>query len=600
MGEQTRGERLVEERVRACLAPPGDGASGAPGAGPPGADGTSGAAAPAPRPLVFANVRWIAPSRPGGPPRDGEIDLLVVDPARGILAVEVKDGPVRLDGFGRWYAGTRELPESPFRQAENGKHAIAEHVAAHPDWIGPKPRMLHAVAFPDTDRASLLRAGRTDLGPDAPLDLVIDRADLADPEATRRALDRVFTHWAGDGSRDRALSEHGLAVIHDVIEPRVTLGPSLAGDLAAGEHEILVPTHHQLKVLTTLRGERRASIVGAAGSGKTLIAVEKARQLASIGFNVLLACFNAPLARALADDPGLAPHVGTGRVTVGTFHELCRRLASEAGTLPPQPARPGRDWFESVLPRALADAIPRIGGRWQALVVDEGQDFDGDWLTTLLLLLSDPDEDVVYVFHDPAQALYRADACAVLGLREFPLPDNCRNARPIHDLAFRWYAGEVEAEPLREDGRAPRVVAAEPGEPALDALRDILDDLVKREGIERERIAVLTGVSLEHSAAWQRRRFRGDLVLWNGHVDDEGRSLGLPFDAEPAQPPRTIAIETIHRFKGLERDVAVLVELRPDDERLGCLLYIGATRAKHHLVVIAPPELAARLAGGTG
>jgi hypothetical protein len=111
---------------------------------------------------------------------------------------------------------------------------------------------------------------------------------------------------------------------------------------------------------------------------------------------------------------------------------------------------------------------------------------------------------------------------------------------------------------------------------------------------------VLTGVSLEHSAAWQRRRFRGDLVLWNGHVDDEGRSLGLPFDAEPAQPPRTIAIETIHRFKGLERDVAVLVELRPDDERLGCLLYIGATRAKHHLVVIAPPELAARLAGGTG
>jgi len=158
--------------------------------------------------------------------------------------------------------------------------------------------MLHAVAFPDTDRASLLRAGRADLGPDAPVDLIIDRADLADPGSTRRALDRVFAHWVGDGARDRGLSDHTLAVIHDVIEPRVTLGPSLAGDLAAGEHELVVPTHHQLKVLTTLRVERRASIVGAAGSGKTLVAIEKARQLATVGFNVLLVCFNQPLASA--------------------------------------------------------------------------------------------------------------------------------------------------------------------------------------------------------------------------------------------------------------------------------------------------------------
>lgn len=49
----------------------------------------------------------------------------------------------------------------------------------------------------------------------------------------------------------------------------------------------------------------------------------------------------------------------------------------------------------------------------------------------------------------------------------------------------------------------------------------------------------------------------------------------------------------------------ILVELRPDDERLAKLLYIGASRAKHHLVVIAPPELAKRLRGpganlGTG
>ncbi len=58
----------------------------------------------------------------------------------------------------------------------------------------------------------------------------------------------------------------------------------------------------------------------------------------------------------------------------------------------------------------------------------------------------------------------------------------------------------------------------------------------------------------------------------------------------PEQPPRTIRCETIHRFKGLEADVVILVELRPDD-RLRRLLYVGASRAKHHLIAIVTPEL---------
>ena len=564
---RTPGERLVEARVRSSLP-------------------TGGAA--------YRNVRWIAATRDGGPRRDGETDLMAVHPDHGILAVEVKDGPVGLDGFGRWFAGTRDLPESPFAQAEHGKWALRDRVKAHPGWHAGEPRMLHAVAFPGTDRESLLRAGRTDLGPEAPLELVLDRADLASDAATAAALERVFAYWAGDGSRDRRLSDEALAAIHDVIEPLVQLRPLLRGDLEAGEHELLAPTHHQLSILKTLRGVHRASIVGAAGSGKTLLAVEKARQLGAIGFNVLFVCFNAPLALAVADDPVIAPLLASGRLTVATFHELCRRLGHEARTLPTEPARLDSAWFSETLPRALVDAIPTVGGRWQALVIDEGQDFAPEWLMTLALLLVDPDEDDIYLFHDPAQALYRADASETLGLAEFPLLDNCRNARPIHDFAFRWYTGALESEPLREDGPMPQVVEAEAGEPTVAALRDVLNDLVKTEGIERERIAVLTGVALERSAVWHQRRFKGDLVLWNGSFDEAGASLGLPFDAVPPQPKRTILCETIHRFKGLERDVIVLVELRPEDERLTKLLYVGSSRAKHHLVVIATPELAQR------
>jgi hypothetical protein len=562
LGKRPAGEPLVEERVRAAL----------------------------PAAIVKANVRWVAPTRPGGPARDGETDVLVVDAERGaLLAIEVKDGAVSRDGFGRWYAGRRKLEVSPFEQAETGAHALGAKVADDRRWrTNDHLRELHAVAFPDVDRSSLTN-GRS-LGPDAPDELVLDRSDLADTAATRRALDRLFAYWSGDGSRDRSLTPEQLAVVGDVLAPTVTLRPLLSTELDAAEDELLLPTHYQLSTLIKLRSVRRASIVGGAGSGKTILAIEKARQLAADGFRVLFVCFNQPLARAIATNASLAGYVASGDVTVATFHELCKRLATEAGTVPPEPADPDRAWWNQTLPRALGEAIDAVGGRWHALVVDEGQDFEPEWLTTLSLLLSEPDEDVAYVFHDPAQAIYRADETATLGLQEFPLPENVRNSKPIHDLAYQFYDGELETQPMRDDGREPEIVEAEPGEPTLDALGHVVRRLVHEEKVDRSRIVVLTGVSLEHSQVWRRRRFKGDLVLWNGSVDDAGRSLKLPADRVPEQPKRTIRYETIHRFKGLEADVVVLVELRPD-ERLRRLLYVGASRAKHHLIAIVTPEL---------
>ena len=131
-----------------------------------------------------------------------------------------------------------------------------------------------------------------------------------------------------------------------------------------------------------------------------------------------------------------------------------------------------------------SDAAARAGrggraapARYHAIVVDEGQDFDPEWLASLEALLIDGRDDVLYVFHDPAQAIYRDDAVAQLGLPTYPLETNCRNAQPIHAVVARFSEGGLVGEPLRTDGRAPEFIEAGDGPATVEALRTVLHRL---------------------------------------------------------------------------------------------------------------------------
>ena len=113
-------------------------------------------------------------------------------------------------------------------------------------------------------------------------------------------------------------------------------------------------------------------------------------------------------------------------------------------------------------------------------------------------------------------------------------------------------------------------------------------------------IAVLSGIGLEKSAVWKQRVY-GNQVLWNGAVGDDGKVLGLAADDVPEQPPDVVLCDSVRRFKGLERPVIVLLEVpRDDPDRLDRLLYIGASRATQHLVVIAPTAVLRRLGESPG
>jgi hypothetical protein len=291
------------------------------------------------------------------------------------------------------------------------------------------------VALPDVDLA-----GTRQLGPDAPREIVLDGQALETSQAARTWVDACLDYWGADGSSGSAPGVRGLELIDGLLAPTLSLRRLVRGQIEDDRPILLDATRAQLAILNHARSVRRAEVVGPAGSGKSMIAVEKARRFAAEGYRTLLVCFNQRLASEL--DRELRGTPASGGLLVTTFHRLGERLASQAGVLPARPSPIPQDWWDSMLPKALEAAMDALPDeRFHAIVVDEGQDFDRGWLDTLDLLLETPGVDQLWVFHDPGQALYRDDRVGELGLVRLDLFENLRNPGPVSALADRFYRG---------------------------------------------------------------------------------------------------------------------------------------------------------------
>lgn len=256
------------------------------------------------------------------------------------------------------------------------------------------------------------------------------------------------------------------------------------------------------------------------------------------------------------------------QLDVMTFDEAVRSFAKLARMSWSPPSK-FEEHLNDYLPTTLSDAVARTEKRYDAIVVDEGQDFrELWWIGTEEMLREDGS---LYVFYDDNQAIYTPPKDLPINIDlTLPLYTNCRNTRNIHE-AFQPYTSSqsmCHADPGPEVTYVPLK-----GETPETILKRTLLQLVNEERIRPQDITLLTPRSRTES-------------MWS-----DGTELGtlmLTWDLELAlEQEQTIAVSTIHSYKGLENLVIVLTELdHVIKEKRNELIYVGLSRAKAQVIII--------------
>lgn len=218
---------------------------------------------------------------------------------------------------------------------------------------------------------------------------------------------------------------------HRKPEPKGFSEP-IRDELASANHTIAKLTNEQYKILDFLRGHRRVAIKGCAGSGKTLVAAEKAIRLDRDKKRVLMLCHNAHLAEYLRDLTQ-----GT-RIQVHDFSSWVYALAGDVGS-----GQSGWTPYEEPTEEVLSDALDHLvesADRYDAIIIDEGQDFRDEWWLLVDAALSDAETGILYVFHDDNQMLSPRSLKYPVTDAPYTLSANCRNGGRIFKLVREFHA----------------------------------------------------------------------------------------------------------------------------------------------------------------
>jgi superfamily I DNA/RNA helicase len=291
--------------------------------------------------------------------------------------------------------------------------------------------------------------------------------------------------------------------------------------------------------------------------------------------------------------------LGENGVTVHHFYELCSEIIGEEVAY----EKEGSDYYDLVVQEALSK-VEDYGKKYDAILVDEGQDFSTDMFKVVASLLN-PKTDNLTIVSDENQNIYRDQiAWEEAGINAeghiHNLTCGYRNTQELSDFASNFIGEKSEDYKDKEEpfadyfdfhGPKPEIKQFADFEKITEYVADKIAEIVEADGLPYSEIAVL------YTMQYPARDFEAPLPQLVEKILDS-RGILNTWVSEDYQSKKTydittnsVTISTIHSVKGLDYSMVFLLGLdylEPrgwSTDQLDRLAYVAITRARYQLFI---------------
>ncbi len=495
---------------------------------------------------ILANLQMSDPEA-----GDIEIDFVLLLKNYGCMVIEVKGAHITFD-HGSWIqsdpSGSHAI--DPAWQAKRNMYSLRDYLTSR--WSLGALRCDWLVAFPHSNVVDVK-------DPILPIAKIIQKDGL--PYSLRQiqtVLNILRSHSLPtyDGWVDVALN---------ILTPLAAQKVDKEAVLGNNYEFIRGLTHERELILDQLEDNARYYVKGPAGSGKTWLAFEQARRWSKAGLKVGILAYNRGLVSYMVNKNLEAP-TDERAAWVGTFHDFAISIGTTAGA---------PKYYGEEVDRYHADLIAKAlalneNQKFDAWVIDEAQDFLPSWWETLKLSLKDSHAGKMALFGDDQQVVFGHRPGPEGFLASLRLTENLRNSQQIAAAVSKF----VERPTVARGPYAFEIEFVEANEEEVfEIADDVVANLTDKEFWHPGEIALLTTKHRhpEHESQSNQDRIAHWASLWTNE---------------------DVFYCTVGGFKGLERPVVVLaIDGFHNDSERNDVLYVGMSRARDKLVVVATREI---------
>ncbi len=554
--------------------------------------------------------------------KESECDFIIIHRAYGYITLEVKGGAIE-ENRQIWYStdrnGAIHKIKDPYKQASESMHSLNKLFDRkfNSKYTGV---FDYAVCFPDINYSH---------------ERVMDCTKLSEPQFF---FDTLFKNAAAKYFVTPNLDD--IKKFTEMVSSEIKTEMALFRIIVEQENELNKINIFQDYLIDLFDDKKRIGFKGAAGSGKTFIAIKKARRLNDAGKSVLFLLFNKHISAFVSEQLHDCQNVN-----ISTFHSFALDIIYNMINAALEDKNISAIFYKEFIPELYADKKdvdnftitrltytidryvdsykevinrfkPKLGiigeildmmltkntdelyninipltlqfvfemnesgiDKYDALIIDEGQDFSKEWCDCLTPVFKSLKSRIVYVFYDDNQNIFRKESSLpvveLISTSEikdhvFTLKTNLRNTKNIHRYALSITGKENISESLDIDGLEPEEYSFNNGDKAAEQVAIILRELIQKQRLKNEDVVVLSNRSYANSIFSDIEEVAGFKLVKSGE--------GLRKNS--------IRFRTIGEYKGLEAKVVILVLQKGKVAITDDLLYVGVTRARHMLFVI--------------